>query len=339
MDDLTIQKRNFEIQKDKLKKFSEDIPSSVNLPSSKTESGLFGWSDHKVTGEQFNNLTNEIQTYLKSTNSYVIKIIKEFNEIYNTFDKLDKEYLNKIIAGVKAAEIASNQAKENSNDIRKLVEIQKLSIDKLKKFKDEFETIHQIGEKWNYLKDFKEQIQSIQDKSNNTEKQINEHIAILEQRVANHKEDILGILDNLSSDIFTKINSVSQNQAEQNQNLNRVINSIQDNFNENKKQINEQLVFHEEKVIKQKEDILGILDSLSSFIYTKINTVSQTQKTQNQNLIREIKSIHSDILEIKNKNKIQERLLSKKILIAFILVGMFGSISLTHLILNILGVL
>ena len=346
MNELLKEKTKFENQKNKLRKFSNNIPSSVNLPNSKTESGLFGWFNHKVTGDQFNNLTNKIQTYLKATNSQVIKIIREFHEVYNTFETLDKEYLNKIIASVKAVEIVSNQAKtasnkanNNSNDIKKIIEVQKITIDKLVQFKDKFESVHQIDDKWNYIKKLKEQINSIQENLILNKRQTDEQITLQEQNTIKQKEVIIELLDNISSNISTKINSISQTQTEQNQNLNREIKSVQNNFNENKRRIDEQITLQEQNAIKQKEVIIELLDNLSSDISTKINSVSQTQTEQNQSLNREIKSIHSDIASIKNKIKIQERQLSKKIIIAFILVGIFGSISVIHIILNIFGVL
>jgi hypothetical protein len=183
------------------------------------------------------------------------------------------------------------------------------------------------------------EINSIQDDFNKNKKQTTEQIAVQEQRITKQKEDLLKVLDNLSSDISTKINSVSLTQKEQHNNLDIEIKSIQDNLNENKKQTNEQIALQERKIIKQKEDIIELIDNLSSDVFTKINAVSQAQAEQNQNLNREINLFRSDIVSIKNKLKTQEIQLSKKIIIAFIIAGIFGSISLIHLILNILGIL
>lgn len=227
-----IEKRNFEIQKNKLKGFSNNIPSVVSLPISKTEGGFFGFFNHTVTGAELNGLTNKIQTYLTATNTHVIKIIREFNEIYNTFDTLDKEYLNKIIASVKAVEVVSNQANDNSIDIKKIIEVQKVTIDMLVQFKDKFESVHQVGDKWNYIKNLKEQIDSIQENFILNKERIEEQVKILHLNLENQKDDILAKLDISSSKTFDKINELNQVQEEKNHNLKNEIKLIEESSNE-----------------------------------------------------------------------------------------------------------
>jgi hypothetical protein len=331
MNELLIEKRNFENQKNKLKKFSKNIPNSVNLPNSKTESGLFGWFDHKVTGDQLNNLTNKIQTYLKATNSNVIKIIREFDGVYNTFDTLDKEYLNKIIASVKAAEIVSKQAnnaskkaQNNSDDIRKLIDVQKITINKLIEFKNKFESVHQVGDKWNYIKNLKEQTDSIQENFiQNTEK-IEEQVKILHQNLENQKNDILAKLDISSSETFDKINELKQSQDERHRILRNKIKFLEESSNE-------KLTIQELRITEQKEEILEILDKLSTKFFTRINNLDQHQKNQYQSLNKEVALINNDI-------NLQREQFSKKIKYIIIILCVLGGISLTHVILNILKI-
>lgn len=188
MNELVIQKRNFEIQKNKLKEFSKKMPASLELPKTEIDGGLFGWFDHKVTGAEVNKLVHSIQGHLKSSNQNVSSIIKEFTEIYNTFEQLDKEYLQGIIVGVKAAEKASNQANDaaikaqiNTEDIRKLIDIQKITIDELLKFKekfDKFEYIHDLEINYDYIQNFNEKIALLELKIIKQEKDITKKINI-----------------------------------------------------------------------------------------------------------------------------------------------------------------
>lgn len=328
MNELFIEKRNFENQKNKLKKFSKNIPRSVSLPNSKTDSGLFGLFDHKVTGDQLNNLTNKIQTYLKATNRNVIKIIREFDEVYNTFDTLDKEYLNKIIASVKAAEIVSKQAnnaskkaQNNSDDIRKLIDVQEITINKLIEFKNKFETVHQVGDKWNYIKNLKEQTDSIQENFIQNKERIEEQVKILRQNSENQKDDILAKLDISSSETFDKINELKQSQDERHRILRNEIKFLEESSNE-------KLTIQELRITEEKEEILEILDKLS----TKINNLDQHQKDQYQNLNKEVALINNDI-------NLQREQFSKKIKYIIIILCILGGISLTHVILNILKII
>ncbi len=332
MNEILIEKRNFENQKNKLKKFSKDILSSVNLPNSKTESGLFGWSDHKVTGDQFNNLTNKIQTYLKATNSHVIKIIQEFDEVYKTFDTLDKEYLNKIIASVKAAVIASNQANNNSNDIKKIIEVQKVTIDKLMQFKDKFESVHQVGDKWNYIKKLKEQTDSIQENFIQNKDKIEEQVKILHQNLENQKDDILAKLDISSSETFDKIDELKQSEYEKYRILKNEFKFLEESSNE-------KLTIQELKNKEQKEEILEILDKLSTNIFTRINDLDQHQKDQHQSLNKEVALINNSISIISNDVNLQREQFSKKIKYIIIILCVLGGMSITHVVLNILKII
>lgn len=290
MNELLIEKRNFENQKIKLKNFSKNIPSSVNLPNSQTESGLFGLFDHKVTGVQFNYLTNKIQTYLKATNSHVIRIIREFDEVYKTFETLDKEYLNKIIASVTAVEIATNKASKNSNDIRSLIEAQKSTIDKLVQFKDKIESNYQIDDKWNFIKNLKEQIDSIQENFILNKEKIDDQVKLLHQNLESEKDDFTAKLEASSSETIAQINELSRYQKEQDRTLNKEIHLFKESFNE-------KLILQELIITKQKENISAVLDKLSSDVFTKFNDFEHDQNEKHQNLNKEVHLIKESFNE------------------------------------------
>jgi hypothetical protein len=327
MNELITQKKNFNNQIHKIKEFSKKVPTSVNLPTTNTNDSLFGFFDHKVTGEEFNKLTKSIQKYLISTNGYVVKIIKEFSEIYNTFDKLDKEYLNGIIIGVKAAEVASNQARDasfkaqgNAEDIRKIISAQKITIDKLVEFKEQFEKIeslHDFEKNWNYIQNFKNQIQSIQDEFYEKTNRISKQISVQEQKIIKQEEVIFELFEEIpSSDLQKEIKEASQAQAKQNHKFNNEIESIQNNISEYKNQTHEQIKEQGKKIVEQKEDVIELLDNLSSGILIRINSVSQTQAEQNKKLNSEIISIQDNINENKKQtNKqiaVQEQRVTKQ---------------------------
>jgi hypothetical protein len=108
---LTISNDNlFAEQTKTLKKFSEEIPEESNLPTVSTDGGLFGWFSHKVTGEELNVLTESIQDKMIEQNKNIVKIIKEFKVVHDTFSALDKIYVQEIMTALNAAVIANNKA-------------------------------------------------------------------------------------------------------------------------------------------------------------------------------------------------------------------------------------
>lgn len=182
MDALTIQTHDFNNAKKQLKEFSEKIPSTVDLQTVTTNGGLFNWFDHNVTGNELNNLTTQIQNHLIAINNLHIKSIKEFGQVYKALEALDKDYIQAIILSIKAAEKASNQAKEsafkaekNSLDIAKTIKVQTQMINVLKQFKeqiDKYEQLKNIDEIWSDCQTFKKDIRSINIRIENQKEEI-----------------------------------------------------------------------------------------------------------------------------------------------------------------------
>lgn len=187
MDKKLIQTTNFNKAKEKLKKFSEEIPNNADLPTVETE-GWF-WFSHQVTGKELNDIIEKIQDCLITNNNNVNKIIKEFGQIYNALEALDKDYIQSILVSVKAAEEASNQAKKaaeeaskNNIDIKQAIEIQVKIIHSLKQFKaqiNEYKNLKNIDVMWDDFQLFKERL-SIS----------NTKIASIYQEIQKDSEDI-----------------------------------------------------------------------------------------------------------------------------------------------------
>lgn len=111
MNEIVINKHNFEMAKERLKEFSEKDEAELAIDRVKTEGGFLGLGDHKVTGDELNNRIETIQKHLIDINTTNNKTIKEFREIYNALDALDKDYMTSIVASVKAIEKTSNDVR------------------------------------------------------------------------------------------------------------------------------------------------------------------------------------------------------------------------------------
>ena len=135
MDELVIQYHDFENAKNSIKKFSEQTTTDLDIKrvkNSKDKSEIFTdiicgrglGTEHKVTGEELNELTSQIQTHLHSINNTQIKLIKEFGQVYSALEALDKDYIQAIVVSVKATEETSQSIQDTQGQIKKIVENQ-----------------------------------------------------------------------------------------------------------------------------------------------------------------------------------------------------------------------
>ena len=109
-----IKPHKFELAKNNIHSLSETL-FDVSLQRFETEGGLFGWFNHKVTGEEINRiLVSPLQSALMFQNSIIRDLFNIADEVYKALESLDNEYIQAIIAAVKSAEIASEQAKTAS---------------------------------------------------------------------------------------------------------------------------------------------------------------------------------------------------------------------------------
>lgn len=155
---IEIKKSKFENSKKQLKAFSEKIPEPIKLKTVETEVGPFGWFNHDVTGAELNSLTKDIQNQFIVINKNITKSFQEFGQVYETLDALDKEYIQSILLAFKAAEEASNQAKDsaataikNTEDIEKSMQALEQIVKVLEQFKnkiDRYDHLENIEEIW-----------------------------------------------------------------------------------------------------------------------------------------------------------------------------------------------
>lgn len=162
MGKLVIQYHNFENAKKELKKFSEQTTTDLDLKrvdNSKRAGEFLGdlfWGrgiglDHKVTGEELNDLTSQIQTHLHSINNTQIKLIKEFGQVYSALEALDNDYIQAILVSIKSTEEASQSIQKTQEQIKQIVKYQKKTLEELKKFKqklDGYDHLDDIDKIW-----------------------------------------------------------------------------------------------------------------------------------------------------------------------------------------------
>ena len=178
-----IEKHNFELIKKRLKEFSEKTQRVE-------EDGWF-FFDHNVTGKELNERLETIQRLFIDVNTTNNSVIKEFREVYNALDVLDRDYITAIMSNLSAIGKTSDDVRiqqrtlkkhnEKLNFQQKEIEKNILNIEKivevLKTFKEKLESyehLMEIDEIWNDCK-------ASRDKNIEISKTVEENKFLLEQ--------------------------------------------------------------------------------------------------------------------------------------------------------------
>ncbi|EFM64494.1 hypothetical protein HMPREF0634_0605 [Peptostreptococcus stomatis DSM 17678] len=220
MNEITVKRHSFELAKNRLKEFSEKTEAELEIDKVRTDGDFFGLGDHKVTGDELNRRLETIQEHFIAVNTTNNKVIKEFREVYNAFDVLDKDYITSIVANVKAIEktskdvrvqqetlkqhnekLANQQSKLDAHqaEIEKNVENISKIVTALKVFKEKLECykhLTDIDKIWNDCKSIQNEIRVVSDSITKLSKKTTEDIA-----TANNKNKALS--DQVNRDILT----------------------------------------------------------------------------------------------------------------------------------------
>lgn len=201
MTDIAIKRHRFDLAQNRLKEFSEGTEADIEIAKVRTDGGLLDLFDHLVTGDEFNSRIKAIQKHFIAVNQTNNKVIKEFREVYNALDALDKEYIASILANVKAIEKTSNDVRSQQ---KKLVEHH----EELKKHQTEIEdSVKTISKIVQVLKNFKAEIEALPDllrSASETESALDAHTQAFSeiwQSLEDTNNTVTQISDSLSKQI------------------------------------------------------------------------------------------------------------------------------------------
>ena len=190
----------FMTQRDQLEAFSKEIPATTTLPTASNDS-MWAWTGRdRVTSADVNKLARAIQDGMIQQNKYIVKIIREFEVVYNTFNSLDKEYVQEIVKSFNAAVEAHEKANQN------ILRLNKQQQDIEKGQQDIKGIINTLEKMVSVLKDFKEKLEKLRhlvdvdvifsDVEEN-QKQLNSVIQLASKQKAH--------MEQLSQDVNTKM--------------------------------------------------------------------------------------------------------------------------------------
>ena len=220
MNEIAIKRHSFDLAKNRLREFSEKTEAELEIDKVRTDGGFLGLGDHKVTGYELNRRLETIQEHFIAVNTTNNKVIKEFREVYNALDVLDKDYITSIVANVKAIEKTSNDVRVQQGTLKQhneklanqqsKLDTHQAEIDKnvtniskivtaLKVFKEKLEGykhLTDIDKIWNDCKSIQNEIRVVSDSITKFSKKTTEDIA-----TANNKNMTLS--DQVNRDILT----------------------------------------------------------------------------------------------------------------------------------------
>ena len=92
-----IKKHNFTKSIQQIEEFGKMATKEIEITPVQTEGTFIPFNDHNVTGDELNDVITEIQEHLIELNKLQIKFVREFSNVYDAFNYLDKDYIETFV--------------------------------------------------------------------------------------------------------------------------------------------------------------------------------------------------------------------------------------------------
>lgn len=312
MNELVIKTHDFELAKKGLKEFSQKKADELNIDTVRTDGWFFGLGDHKVTGAELNERLSTIQQHLIDLNTTNNKTIKEFGQVYSALEALDRDYIQAILISIKATEKTSERIQATQDQIKKIVNDQKKTLEVLKKFKqklDGYAHLEDIDKIWIDCQKWYNETVTL---SNSIDSAM-----VISKANAQKAKDLEKVLDTSEK----KINDLSNQLNQQIEKLEAIISFI----SELEKIVHLQDIDEMWDSIELNSSQLSELEKQCD----KTNSIVQTNK----------ESTDAAIASVIEKNNTDIQMLTKKIKYAYILAGGSLGLAIIELIVILLKVI
>ncbi len=222
MNEIVVNKHNFEVAKSQVAQLARNKASVPTLKSFQTEEDfwVFFSRDHRVTGPEINQmLVSPLQQSLSSINLEFGKLYNIAGQIYKAMDYLDGEYMDGIVKGLNSANAASDQALKAANKaldaqksadegIRKAQNASKQALDAQEGLKQSFIALEAIVKK---LEQFKLKSESDVRSMQNDIQQVRRSVEQC-QNTLQQAQDVMGrTINNLQGTLTQNIEQVRSN--------------------------------------------------------------------------------------------------------------------------------
>ena len=190
----------FNEKKEALKAFSEEIPEQSDLPTVPQEEDIFNIFsvDYGVKGKDLNALTDAVQNRMIEQNQHIKKIIQEFNTIYETFQILDDDYIQRISDSLIAAKEANNTALQGLKEIEAYQENNKnLLNDVFKQNKDLIDILKKHHDRLDGLEKLENSFNDLQVQVNNTQNNFKNYLDEINNKSITEGDSLKLIVESL----------------------------------------------------------------------------------------------------------------------------------------------
>lgn len=168
MQEIVVKKDKFKNALAKIEKDSQNNRDINELEKFDEKSGLFGLFPKKVTGQEMNAFTAQLQDNLLKMNNKINAFYKQFSDVYTAFETLDKEYISGIVGAFNQAIEATKRVDDAQKSVNRTVDILKKTVEKIKEFNDKvsYELSRIDSENWreNALK-YKRELEDLDSKT------------------------------------------------------------------------------------------------------------------------------------------------------------------------------
>ena len=197
----------FNEKKEALKAFSEEIPEQSDLPTVPQEENIFNIFsvDYGVKGKDLNALTDAVQNRMIEQNQHIKKIIQEFNTIYETFQILDDDYIQRISDSLIAAKEANNTALQGLKEIEAYQENNKnLLNDVFKQNKDLIDILKKHHDRLDDLEKLENSFNDLQVQVNNTQNNFKNYLDEINNKSITERNNLKLVVEGLETKLEEK---------------------------------------------------------------------------------------------------------------------------------------
>lgn len=146
MNELVIKRTGFDQGLQNIQEFAKNLPTDHSFDRVEVDGTLLKFTNHQVTGAEMNHFIEKVQERLISVNTTFHSIIKEFTQIYQVFDSLDKEYVAGILQSLEEAHKACRAAQMISDENSRTLESLQKTVAKLLQLSSEFKEFKTISQ-------------------------------------------------------------------------------------------------------------------------------------------------------------------------------------------------
>lgn len=296
--------------KNKLKEFIQNLPDEIKIKDVQTGGSYLGVTNHNVTGTELNEITEITNENFINNKNALNRIMQEFNTIYETFDSLDKNYLQRIVAALKSAEEADRKARKGLDEIKvHQVDIKSNQIEIKKIIEKQEDVIHKQELGIQVLTKFKAEIEKVKhltdiDAIFEINSEIQDNLNTIKSTVAltlkAHSQTIDKFSDLVNSSHLNFKNELKDQKESNNKQfiqVNQLISEQQEHFFKTEEKNKEDRITLENELKDQKKNTNNQFIEVNQLISEQMEHLVKTEE-KNKNCQIKIEDINEKIAEI-----------------------------------------